>query len=147
MKSWWRTDPATGHLKSVEEIIAARTAALPPERREKVAQRTIIEILMTRPDVPLTGFPRRHVAQELERLWIPKRELAKISRQRLLRHIENANFLAKWTRKNKAWEKVGAPKPQTTALEAVAQTEGFQSVDALKQFLKRERRAKKKLRP
>jgi len=147
MKSWWHADPVTGHLKTLEEIIAVRTAGLPPKQRIDVAQRTIIEILMTRPEVPLTGVPRRHVATELERLWISKRELAKIHRQRQLQQIENLLFLAKHSRKNKVWSKAGLAQPRSTAIEAVARQYGG-APDALKQFLKRERRlAKKKPRP
>ena len=94
--------------------------------------------------VPLTGLLRRYVAFELERLWLPKRELAKTYRQRQLKHLENLLFLAKWSRKNKVWSKAGRVPPQSTALEAVANCYG--SPAALHQFLKRERRVKKKPR-
>jgi hypothetical protein len=137
------TSLASGRLG---EIIAERTAGLPPEQRNDIAQRTIIEVLITQPEVPLSGMLRRHVALELERLWLPKGEQTKIYRQRWLQPIESVIFLAKRTRKNKGWLKVGAPKPQSTSLEAVADLFGFQSVAALKQFLKRERRAMKKRR-
>ena len=78
------------------EIIEERIAGLPPEQRIEVAQLTILEILLTtpsalatppRPEVPLTGLLRRHVALELARLWT-RSGWAKIERQRELMHIE-----------------------------------------------------------
>jgi hypothetical protein len=132
------------------EIIAERTAGLPPEQQIDVARRTIIDVLMTQPEVPLIGLLRRHVALALERLWLSPGELRKIQRQRELELIEAVGFLAKWTRKNRPWLKVGKKKPKEfdrTPLEAVVKASGFQSVDALKQFLKRERAAKKKPQP
>jgi len=139
--------PLTSELSGrLGEIIAERIADVAPKQRPDIARRTIIEILMTRQDVPLTGLVRRHVAGELERLWIPKRELAKINRQRRLIFIESTILLAKSMRKNKGWTKVGKPKPKLTALEATA--EYFEtSPEALQQFIKRERRVKKKPRP
>jgi hypothetical protein len=140
--------PLTWELSGrLGEIIAERIAGLPPEQRIAVAQQTIIEILITRTEVPLTGLLRRHVALELARLWIPKREQAKIYRQRRLELVEALIFLAKCGRKTKAWAKAGKPQPQSTALDAVAKASRFQSTAALKQFLKRERQAKKKPRP
>jgi hypothetical protein len=129
------------------EIIAERIAGVAPEQRADIARRTIIEILMTRPEVPLIGLLRRDVAMELEKVWLPKRERQKVCRQRRLEFIESVYFLAKYGRKNKTWAKAGKPQPQSTSLEAVADYFGFPSPEALAQFLKRERQARKKPRP
>jgi hypothetical protein len=147
--------PLTWELSGrLGEIIAERIAGLPPEQRIDVAQQTVLEILMTRPEVPLIGLLRRHVALELARLWIPRGELKKIERQRELKHIESVYSLAKLGRKNKTWAKAGLPQPQSTSLKAVA--DYFRkspdkalrkSPEALAQFLKRERRARKKTQP
>jgi hypothetical protein len=134
--------------RSLDEIIRERTAGLPPERKIDVARQTILEILMTRPDVPLTDHERLYVALELERLWIPKRELAKIERQRLLRSTERALEVAK--RAKKLARKYGLPtRGSAIAAIRLALVKGrdgrtFQSSAALKQFLKRERRIKKR---
>jgi hypothetical protein len=145
MKRWWPPDLVTGHLKDLGKIIEVRTAGLPPQQREDVARRTIIEILATRPEVPLTGMLRRHVALELERLWIPQKERNKINRQRALQHTESLIQLAKVSRKNKLWLKAGKPPPQLTTIEAVANATGKEP-DALKQWLKRERAVTEKPR-
>jgi hypothetical protein len=140
--------PLTSKLSGdLGKIVAERIAGVAPGQRVEVAQWTILEILLSRPEVPLTGLLRRHVALELARLWIPKREQAKIYRQRRLELVEALIFLAKCGRKTKAWAKAGKPQPQSTALDAVAKASRFQSTAALKQFLKRERQAKKKPRP
>jgi hypothetical protein len=128
------------------EIIEERTAGLPLEQYIVVFQRTIIEVLLTRPEVPLIGPLRLLVACALEQHWIPERELKKIYRQRRLEYLESWLNAAKWSRKTKAWAKAGKPKPPSTALEAVADFFGFQSVAALKQFMRRERRARKTAR-
>jgi hypothetical protein len=168
--------PITAELSGeLGKIVAERIAGVAPEQRKDVAQRTIIEILLTtpsatppRPEVPLTGLLRRHVAQELARLWIPKREQARIYRQRRLKFVENLIFIAKWGRKTKAWARAGKPRPkdfERSALETVAKARevakarGFQlpadmdkalrfpSRASLDDFLKRERRARKKPQP
>jgi hypothetical protein len=134
--------------RGLDEIIRERTAGLPPERKIDVARRTILEILITQPDVPLTDHERRYVALELERLWLPKKELAKIERQRLLGSIERALEIVK--RAKKLARKHGLPT-RVSAIAAIrpALVKGrdgrrFQSPGALKQFRKRERRAKKR---
>jgi hypothetical protein len=137
--------PITSQLSGrLGEIIEERTAGLPPEQRIDVARRTIIEILMTQPAVPLTGLLRRHVAGELERLWISKKELAKIDRKRRLKYLESLFFLAKHWRKNKVWLKAGKAPPQSTALKAITDASRFQSTAALGQFLKRRTEGKEK---
>jgi hypothetical protein len=139
--------PLTWELSGpLGEIVAERTAGLPPEQRNAVAQLTIIEILITRTDLPLIGLLRRHVALELAERWIPKRELKKVYRQRELKYLESTLKLANLARKTKAWAP-GKPKPRSTPLEIVVADSGFHSIDALAQFLKRERRARKKPRP
>jgi hypothetical protein len=134
--------------RSLDEIIRARMAGLPPEQEIDVYRRTIIDVLMTQPDVQLTGMARHDVALALERLWIPKRELAKIERQRVLRSTERALEIVK--RAKKLARKHGLPT-RGSAIAAIrpALVKGpdgrrFQSPAALKQFLKRERRAKKR---
>jgi hypothetical protein len=93
------------------------------------------------------------VALELERLWLPKKELAKIERQRLLKSSEDALVTAKWVKKN-VWPKRG--RGGRSAIEAVREVifkdpdelrSTFQSPAALAQFLKRERSPKKKKKP
>jgi hypothetical protein len=134
-------------MKDFDEIIRERIARLPPEQVTEEPLRIIIEVLMTQPDVPLTGMARLFVALELERL-LPKKERAKRERQRLRRSIEDRLVTAKWARKN-LWPKRG-PKgePQPTAIEAVRQVifrdpDGeFPTIEALEQFLKRERDTK-----
>jgi hypothetical protein len=128
------------------EIIAERIAGIPSDYRLAVAQLTILEILITRTDVPLTGLVRRHVALKLAEEWLPPWALKEIYRQRELTIVESTLELAKLARKTKAWAP-GKPKPKKTPLEIVVADRGFQSVDALKQFLKRERPARKKPRP
>jgi hypothetical protein len=137
-------------VRKWDEIIRERTAGLPPERKIDVGRRTILEILMTQPTVPLTDDLRLYVALELERLWLPKKELAKIERQRELRKVERALDVVK--RAKKLARKYGRPTrggPTAIALIRPALVKGrdgrtFQSSAALKQFLKRERRAKKR---
>jgi hypothetical protein len=146
--------PLTSELSGrLGDIIKERTAGLPPEQRIDVAQRTIIEILLTtpcstppRPEVPLTGLLRRHVGLELARLWIDPKELKEIYRQRQLTHIETLYFLAQQSRKTRAWARAGKPQPQSTALEAVADYVGKEP-ETLRQSLKRGRRARKKPQP
>jgi hypothetical protein len=136
--------------RSLDEIIRERTAGLPPEREIDVVRRTILEILMTQPTVPLTDHARLYVALALERLWLPKKESAKIERQRVLRSAERALEVVK--RAKKLARKNGLPtRGGPTAIEAIrpALVKGpdgrtFQSPAALAQFLKRERSPKKK---
>jgi hypothetical protein len=136
--------------QSLDEIIRERAAGLPPEREIDVVRRTILEILKTQPTVPLTDYWRRYVALELERLWLPKKESAKIERQRVLRSAERAIEVVK--RAKKLARKHGLPtRGGLTAIEAIhpALVKGpngriFQSPAALAQFLKRERSPKKK---
>jgi hypothetical protein len=136
--------------KDVDEIIRARTEGLPLGQEIDAARRTILEVLMTQPDVPLTDYWRRYVALELGRLWLPKKELAKIERQRLLGSIESGLDIVK--RAKKLARKHGLPTrdgPSAIALIRPALVKGpggrtFQSPAALKQFLKRERQAKKR---
>jgi hypothetical protein len=102
--------------RSLDEIIRERTAGLPPEREIDVRRRTILEILMTQPIVPLTDHARLYVALELERLWLPKKELAKIERQRVLRSAERALEVVK--RAKKLARKHGLPT-RGSAIEAI----------------------------
>jgi hypothetical protein len=133
--------------KSFEDIIRERTAGLPPEQEADVRRRTIIEVLMTQPDVPLTGMTRLFVALELERLWLPKKESAKIERQRVRRSAERALEVVK--RAKKLARKHGL-STRGVAIEAIHPAlvgpdgRTFQSPAALAQFLKRERSPKKK---
>jgi hypothetical protein len=130
-------------MKILEEIIADGDL---PEQVNDATHRTIIEILMNQRAVPLQGWARRYVALTLELAWIPRNELRKIYRQRKLKYLESLIRLGKATRKNKLWLKAGKVPPRSTALKATADASGFQSTPALKQFLKRERKAKKKPR-
>jgi hypothetical protein len=97
--------------------------------------------------VSLTDMARRYVALALERLWLPKKESAKIERQRQLRSAERALEVVK--RAKKLARKHGLPT-RGSAIAAIhpALVKGpdgrrFQSPAALKQFLKRERAARK----
>jgi hypothetical protein len=145
----------------INEIIRERTAGLSPKQINDpgmqhavvdVVRRTILKILMTQPDVPLTDYARHYVALELERLWLPKKERAKIERQRVLRSAEGALDMAKRAKelaKKTSWLKYrrGGPSAIETIRPALVKgPDGstFQSPDALAQFLKRERAAKKK---
>jgi hypothetical protein len=158
--------------RSLDEIIGERTAGLPFETFERdpywdVVRRTILEILQTQPTVPLTDHARHYVALELERLWLPKKERAKIERQRTLRGIETWLDIVKRAKKlagpdivkraKKLAKKLARSQDlsiQGSAIEAIeailpAIVKGpdgrtFQSSAALAQFLKRERAAKKK---
>ena len=66
----------------IGKIMVERIAGLPPEQqlavlrspeqRLAVCQLILIEILMTRQEVPLIGILRRHVALELAQRWIPR---------------------------------------------------------------------------
>jgi hypothetical protein len=134
-------------MKDFDEIIRERIAGLPPED----VLRIIIEVLVTQPDLPLTGMARFFVALQLERL-LPKKEQAERERQRLLRSIEDGLVTAKWVRKN-LWPRGPKGEPQPTAIEVVRQVifrdpddphSEFPTIEALEQFLKRERDAKKK---
>jgi hypothetical protein len=137
-------------VRKWDKIIRERTAGLPPERKIDVGRRTILEILMTQPTVPLTDELRLYVALALERLWLPKKELAKIERQRELRKVERALDVVK--RAKKLARKLGWPtRGGPSAIEAIrpALVKGpdgrrFQSPAALAQFIKRARAAKKK---
>jgi hypothetical protein len=143
----------------IGKIIAERIAGLPPEQqlavltppeqRLAVAQLILIEILITRPEVPLIGILRRHVALELAQRWIPKREWNKICQERELTPIEALYSLAKLGRKDKAaWAKAGKPLPEAskkTALEAVADAVGKEP-EALARSLRPSRRTRKKPR-
>ena len=138
--------------RSLDEIIGERTAGLPFEQDSywDVVRRTILEILRDQPTVPLTDHARLYVALALERLWLPKKELAKIKRQRTLRGAEIALDVGKRAKKlarERGWPTRGG----LTAIEAIhpAIVKGpdgrrFQSPAALAQFIKRERAAKKK---
>jgi hypothetical protein len=132
--------------QSLDEIIRERTAGLPPERKIDVARRTILEILLTT-TVSLTGHERLYVALELERLWLPKKESAKIERQRVRRSAERALDVVK--RAKKLARKHGL-STRGAAIEAIRPAlvgpdgRTFQSPAALAQFLKRERSPKKK---
>jgi hypothetical protein len=141
-------------MKDLDEIIRERTAGLPLKQAMEVALQALSEALMAQPDVPLTltGMTRLLVVLGLEQR-LPPKEQAGIERQRLLRSIEGGLVTAKWARKN-LWPKRG-PKgePQPTALEAVREvisrnpddlSSRFPTIEALEQFLKRERPAKKK---
>jgi hypothetical protein len=142
--------------RSLDEIIGERTVGLPFERDSywDVVRRTILEILMTQPTVPLTDHARLYVALALERLWLPKKELAKIERQRTLRGAERALDVVKRAKKlaKKLARERGCPtRGGPDAIEAIrpALVKGpdgrtFQSSAALAQFIKRERAAKKK---
>jgi hypothetical protein len=128
------------------EIIEERIAGVAPDQERDITRRTVIEVLLTRPDVPLTGPLRLQVACALEQLWIPPRELQKIYLQRRLEHYEEWLSAAKWTRKTKPWAKAGKPKPKglnQPPLDVVADFFGFRTPNALAQFLKRERGARK----
>jgi hypothetical protein len=148
--------PSWSFDEIIDEIIRERTAGLSPEQKNgpgmqhavvDVVRRAILKILMTQPDVPLTDYARRYVALELERLWIPKKELAKIERQRQLESAERAlevHKRAKELARKNGLLKRGRAGP--TAIEAIrpALVKGrdgrtFHSSAALKQFLKRER--------
>jgi hypothetical protein len=146
--------PVPVPARSLDEIIRERTAGLPLDQAMDAALQAIREALMAQPDdapLILTGMERILVILGLERL-LPKKEQAGIERQRLLRSIEDALVTAKWARKN-IWSKRG-PKgePQPTAIEAAREvifrnpgdlSSRFPTVDALEQFNKRERAAKK----
>jgi hypothetical protein len=139
--------PTVAVMKDLDEIIRERTAGLPPEQEIDVVRRTILEVLMTKPDVPLTNYARLYVVLELERLWLSKKERAKIERQRLLRSAERALEIDKLAKKGRRMR--GGP----SAIEVIqpALFKGpdgrpFQSPEALAQFMKRERAAKKKSR-
>jgi hypothetical protein len=138
--------------QSLDEIIEERTANVPPGQAMDVALEVVREALMS--DVPLTGMDRLFVALTLECLLPPKKR-AVIERQRLLRSIEDALVTAKWARKN-VWPKHGRKgERRPAAIEAVRQVifrnpddfpadSRFPTVEALEQFIKRERREKKK---
>ena len=139
------------------EIIAERIAGVAPELHLYIARLTVIDVLLNQREVPLVGLLRRYVANELARLWLPKRDLNEIHRQREQQYLESTLLLAKLGRKDKAGAKAGTPKPQSSALAVVKKAVEvktrfggrvfrFQSTDALKQFLKRGRRARKKPR-
>jgi hypothetical protein len=140
--------PTVAVMKDLDEIIRERTAGLPPEQEIDVVRRTILEVLTTKPEVPLTNHTRLSVALELERLWLPKKERAKIERQRLLRSAERALEIAKLGRELAGKRRMrGGP----SAFEAIRPVlvkgpdgRPFQSPEALAQFIKRERAAKKK---
>jgi hypothetical protein len=132
-------------MKDLDGIIREYTAGLPPE--QAAALRRIIEVLMARPEVPLTGMERIGVLLDVERL-LPKKKQAEIERQRLLKNVDRSLEFAKWARKN-IWSKQVQDPP--TAIEAVrkhifrnpADLESrFPTVEALEQFIKRERRKK-----
>jgi hypothetical protein len=156
--------------RSLDEIIGERTAGLPIERDSywDVVRQIIHEVLMTQPTVPLTDYARLYVALELERLWLPKKELAKIERQRTLKGAERGLEIVKRARemarkhpevvkraKKLARElarKRGLPTrggPNAIAAIRPALVKGrdgrtFLSSAGLAQFIKRERAAKKK---
>jgi hypothetical protein len=136
------------------EIIRERTAGLPPERKIDVGRRTILEILMTQPTVPLTDDLRLYVALALERLWLPKKEVAKIERERVARSAEGflevvkrSKKLTKKLARERGWPTRGGPIATEAIHPALVKGPGgrrFLSPAALAQFLKRERAAKKK---
>jgi hypothetical protein len=134
--------------RDFDEIIRERVAGLAPEQAtEEALLRIFIEALMS--DVPLTpGMARIFVILQLERL-LPKKEQAERERQRLLRSIEDRLVTARWARKN-LWPKRG-PKG-VLAIESVRKVifrdphdphSEFPTIEALEQFLKRGRAAKK----
>jgi hypothetical protein len=147
-----RKPPTLAVMKDLDEIIRERTAGLglSPEQGNDIARRTILEVLLTQPTVALTDYARLYVALELERLWLPKKERAKIERQRVLGSFERGRDIVK--RAKKLARKHGLPTrgwPSAIKLLRPALVKGpdgrtFQSPAALKQFLKRERRAKKR---
>jgi hypothetical protein len=126
------------------EIIEERTAGLAPGGPKwfDVVHRTIVEVLLTQPQVQLTGPLRFYAACALEQQWIPKSELKEIYRQRKLDHLEEWIPVAQWTRRTKAWEKAGEEKPEWSLLEAIAAAFGFSSADMLKQFRRRAKAAR-----
>jgi hypothetical protein len=138
-------------MKDFDEIIRERTAGLPLKQAMEVALQALREALITQPDVPLTltGMARVLVVLGLEQR-LPPKEQAKIERQRLLRNIDQSREFAKWAKKN-IWPKGGQ---KLAALEAVQQwcafkdptdlSSRFPTVEALEQFIKRARTAKKK---
>jgi hypothetical protein len=135
--------------RSLDEIIRERATGLPFEQATEVALQAIREALMAHPDAPLTltGMERILVILALERL-LPKKKQAEIERQRLLRSIENSLEIAKGARKY-VWSKRG---PRPAAIEVVREvifrnpdnlSSRFPTIEALEQFIKRERAAKK----
>jgi hypothetical protein len=127
------------------KIIAERTAGLAPggPKYFDVVHRTIIEVLLTRREVPLTGSLRLYAGYALEQLWIPKGELNRIYRLRRLDNIEQTVRAAKLTKKTKPWAKAGKPKPEVfkkPVLAAAADNFGFSSAGMLKQFRGRARK-------
>jgi hypothetical protein len=130
--------------KSLDDIIRERTAGLPPEQQERAIRRTIIEVLLTQPTVPLTNYARLYVAWALEEAWLPPKELAKLKRQRLLKSIEDQLGTVKWVRKNVKHDQ----RPLGPATEAILPfivkdgndlASGFPTAKAMEQFMKRAR--------
>jgi hypothetical protein len=137
-----------GRLGEIIEECTAGLARGGPQYFD-VAHRTIIEVLLTQPEVPLIGLLRHYVAWALEAQWIPKSELKKTYKQRQLEFIETLYSLAQLTRKTKPWAKAGKPKPkgfEKTSLDAVADALG-KSPEALVQSIRRGRRPRKKPQP
>ena len=150
---------------SLDDIVRERTAGLPFDQGNDIARRTILDALKNQPTVLLTGLVKLYLALELERLWILKKELRKIERQRVLKIIEDLLETIRWSRKHsrpKQRRRRGQRPPTATEiLEFVGaltlrdgsdSASGFPTAAALKQFLKRARRerreqqAKKKAR-
>jgi hypothetical protein len=146
--------PAPPSSRDLDEIIRERTAGLPFEQATEVALRAVREALMASPDAPLilTGMERILVILALEQR-LPPKERSEIERQRLLRNVERALESARWAKKN-IWpihRRKGEPQP--TVPEVVRQVifrdpynldSRFPTIEALGEFVKRERRAKKK---
>jgi hypothetical protein len=132
-------------MKDLDGFIRGYTAGLPPEQAAALGR--IIEVLMARPEVPLTDMERLGVLLDVERL-LSKKKQAEIERRRLLRNVDQSLEFAKWVRKN-IWSKQVRDPP--TAIEAVRKhifrnpddpESRFPTIEALEQFIKRERKKK-----
>jgi hypothetical protein len=108
--------------------------------------RRAIEILTTRPDVPLTYVERLSVALMLEGL-LPKKEQARIERQRLLRNIERGREFFKLGKKStppKHRQKLSPLEAIQWSFRKVTADGGlrciFPSAKAVEEFIKRARK-------
>jgi hypothetical protein len=136
--------------KSLGDIIRERTAGLPPEQQDDVFRRTVIEVLWTRRAVTLDGITQLYLALELEKAWLPKKELRQIERQRLLKSIERSieGFRSAGLKRSRR------EQPEPTAIEVARElilrdgrdlASEFPTVAALEQFLKRARAERRRL--
>jgi hypothetical protein len=118
------------------KIIKERTAGLAPggPKYFDVVHRTIIEVLLTRREVPLTGSLRLYAASALEQQWLSKSELNRIYRLRKLDNIEQWLPLDKWSRKIKAGAKAGKSN--------IPAAFGYSSAEMLHQFRRRAKAAR-----